>query len=290
MYKEDIAVKIIVGIVPMEIRNNDINFFPERIVCLTEEPTETLYLLGEQHRIVGISGFTVRPAQARKEKPKVSAFIEADIEKIIALKPDLVIGFSDIQANIAKELIAKGITVWINNYRSVDGIFKMIAQIGSLVGKTALAYNLIQQYKNNIETITKENQLQQIKPKVYFEEWFNPLISGICWVSELIELAGGIDICKEKQNASLAKDRIIENANEVIELNPDIIIASWCGKKFKKEQLIKRTGWNNINAIKNDFVFEIKSSIILQPGPAAITEGIQQISAIIDKWHNFQKH
>lgn len=264
------------------------NFAPERIVCLTEEPTETLYLLGEQRRIVGISGFTVRPAEARKEKPKVSAFIEADIEKIIALKPDLVIGFSDIQANIAKELIAQGITVWINNYRSIEGIFKMIAQIGSLVGKTELACNLIKQYKYDIDKIVKRNEEHHIKPKVYFEEWFNPLISGICWVSELIELAGGIDIYKEKQTGSLAKDRIIENANEVIDLNPDIIIASWCGKKFKKEQLISRENWNNINAVKNDFVFEIKSPVILQPGPAAITEGVKQISAIIDQWHIFK--
>ncbi len=265
------------------------NFFPERIVCITEEPAETLYLLEEQHRIVGISGFTVRPPQAKKEKPKVSAFIEADIEKIIALQPDLVIGFSDIQANIAKELVAKGITVWINNYRSVEGIFKMIAQLGSIVGKAELAYSLIQQYKNDIGIAIKENQLQPVKPKVYFEEWPEPLISGIRWVSELIELAGGIDIYKEKQTASLAKDRIVENAEEVIERNPDIIIASWCGKKFKKERLVSRKGWNNINAVKNDFIFEIKSSVILQPGPAAVSEGIKQITAIIDQWHTFQK-
>jgi iron complex transport system substrate-binding protein len=272
----------------MEIKKPDIEFFPERIVCLTEEPTEILYLLGEQHRIVGISGFTVRPGQARKEKPKVSAFIEADVGKIIALQPDLVIGFSDIQATIAKELISKGITVWINNYRSVEGIFKMIAQTGSLVGKTELAHHLIEGYKNDIARIAKTNQNHASKPKVYFEEWFNPLISGICWVSELIGLAGGVDIYRRKQAASLARDRIIENANEVVQLNPDIIIASWCGKKFKKEQLTGRENWNNINAVRNDFVFEIKSSDILQPGPAAATDGFRQIAQIIHSWHVFQ--
>lgn len=274
----------------MDIKNNNKSFFPGRIVCLTEEPTETLYLLGEQDRIVGISGFTVRPAKARKEKPKVSAFIDADIEKIIALKPDLVIGFSDIQATIAKELIAKGITVWINNHRTVDGIFAMMAQIGSLVGKSESAYALIHQYKNDIAKIASENQAHHSKPKVYFEEWFDPLISGICWVSELIELAGGIDIYKEKRYASLAKDRIIQNPDDVVQLNPDIIIASWCGKKFKKEQLINRKNWDHINAVKNDFVFEIKSPVILQPGPAAVTEGFRQIAQIIERWHIFQSH
>jgi len=264
------------------------HYFPQRIVCLTEEPTETLYLLGEQDRIVGVSGFTVRPAQARKEKPKVSAFISADIEKITALEPDLVIGFSDIQADIARELIAKGITVWINNHRSVEGIFKMIAQIGSLVGKIDAANDLINQFENDIKKICDTNKSKEPKPRVYFEEWYNPLISGIRWVSELIELAGGIDIFKEYQNASLAKDRIIADSNEVVKRNPDIIIASWCGKKFKKEQLMTRENWHNINAVKNDFVFEIKSSIILQPGPAAITEGIKELESIINKWHYFQ--
>jgi iron complex transport system substrate-binding protein len=263
------------------------HYFPQRIVCLTEEPTETLYLLGEESRIVGISGFTVRPVQARKEKPRVSAFIRADIEKILALEPDLVIGFSDIQADIAKELIARGITVWINNHRSVEGIFKMIAQIGSLVGKIDAANNLINQFKNEIKKICDTNKGKEPKPKIYFEEWYDPLISGIRWVSELIELAGGVDIFKEYQNASLAKDRIIADTNEVVKRNPDIIIASWCGKKFKKEQLVKREHWRDINAVKNDFIFEIKSSIILQPGPAAVTEGIKELAGIITKWHYF---
>lgn len=263
------------------------DYFPKRIICLTEETTETLYLLGEQHRIVGISGFTVRPAHARKEKPKVSAFLDADIDKIMALDPDLVIGFSDIQAGIAQQLIKKGITVWINNHRTVEGIYAMIAQLGSLVGKAGAAAGLIEQYKTDVEKIRQQGNSFEIKPTVYFEEWFDPLISGIGWVSELIELAGGIDIYKRTQPASLAKDRIIADPNEIVDRNPDIILASWCGKKFKKDQLTGREKWNNINAVKNGFVFEIKSSVILQPGPAAVTEGIKQIAAIIRQWHVF---
>ena len=253
---------------------------------MTEEPVETLYLLGEQDRIVGVSGFAVRPPQVRKEKPIVSTFTDADIDKILSLSPDLVIGFSDIQSEIAKELIAKGITVWINNYRTVEGIFNMIGQLGSLVGQAAKAISLVDQFRKDIETIYEAAHKKEHKPKVYFEEWYDPLISGICWVSELIELAGGIDIYKEKQNASLAKDRIIADKNEVIEHNPDIIIASWCGKKFKKEKLLARENWSKINAVKDDFIFEIKSPIILQPGPAAVTEGIKAIADIINAWHS----
>lgn len=261
------------------------DYFPQRIICLTEEPTETLYLLGEQHRIIGISGFTVRPAQARKEKPKVSAFTSANIEKIIAMKPDLVIGFSDIQADIAKELIAKGITVWISNHRSVEEIYSFMVQLGSMVGKQEAALQLVNQFRLNIAKRCKANQAQKIKPKVYFEEWYDPIITGIRWVSELIGLAGGIDIFPEHQSASLAKDRVIADANEIAKRNPDIIIGSWCGKKFKKEQVVARENWNKINAVKNDYVFEIKSSIILQPGPAAVTEGAEQLAAIIEQWH-----
>jgi len=262
--------------------------FPKRIICLTEETTETLYLLGEQERIVGISGFTVRPAVARKEKPIVSTFTGASIDKILALAPDLVIGFSDLQSNIAKELIAKGVTVWVNNHRSVDGIFGMIVQLGSLVGKGEQANEMVKGFKNEIEKIKNANEDIGKKPKVYFEEWFDPLISGICWVSELIELAGGIDIYEEKRNASLAKDRIIADNNEVVERNPDIIIASWCGKMFKKEKLLARKNWHAINAVKSDMIFEIKSSIILQPGPAAVGEGISMIAKIIRQWHERQ--
>ncbi|HSU28497.1 MAG TPA: cobalamin-binding protein [Chitinophagaceae bacterium] len=264
--------------------NSRPDYLPKRIICLTEETTETLYLLGEQQRIVGISGFTVRPAQARKEKPIVSAFIDANIDQIISLEPDLVIGFSDLQSGIAQQLIARGITVWVNNYRSVDGIFAMIMQLGSLVGKAEAADSLIQQYQTDIEKIRLNGNSFPAKPKVYFEEWYDPLISGICWVSELIELAGGIDIYKEKQGAFLAKDRIIAESKEVVEHNPDIIVASWCGKKFKKDRLVSRTNWDTISAVKNDFVFEIRSSDILQPGPAALTTGIRQLANIISQW------
>lgn len=264
------------------------DFYPNRIICLTEEPTEILYLLGEQDRIVGVSGFTVRPSQARKEKPKVSAFIDANISKIIDLKPDLVIGFSDIQAKIAEELIKNGITVLINNHRTVEEIYKVIVQIGSLVGKTELALQIASSYRKTIHE--RSLHVQNLpKPKVYFEEWFDPLITGISWVSELIELAGGEDVCIHKRGFSLAKDRILKDPSEMINLNPDIIIASWCGKKFKKEKMLGRENWHQIKAIQNDFVFEINSSIILQPGPAALTEGFTKICNIIDLWHKQNK-
>lgn len=261
-----------------------VDFFPKRIVCLTEEPTETLYLLGEEDRIVGISGFTVRPKRARKEKPKVSAFTTADIGKILALQPDLVIGFSDIQADIARELIANGITVWINNHRSVDEILNMMVQLGSLVGKSEQAIVLVNQIRNKIDTIYQASLLIPTKPKVYFEEWYDPLISGSRWVSELIELAGGIDVFKEGHVASLAKGRIIADHQEVVTRDPDIIIASWCGKKFKKEKLVARQNWHTISAVSNNHIYEMKSDIILQPGPAAVTEGLEQLAAFIHTW------
>ncbi len=261
------------------------DLFPNRIVCLTDEPTEILYLLGEESRIVGISGFTVRPAKARKEKPKVSAFNTANIEEIISLQPDLVIGFSDVQAEIARELIAKGITVLINNHRTVSEIYKMIVQIGSMVGKQKEASSLVKQLQESIQLRCSANQNERIKPKIYFEEWDEPLITGIHWVSEIIEMAGGIDIFDELKSASLAKDRIIEDPSVVIKRNPDIILASWCGKKFRKDRLVSREHWNSINAVMNEQIFEIKSEIILQPGPAALTEGIDQIASIIENWH-----
>ncbi len=264
---------------------NHPDYGPQRIVCLTEETVETLYLLGEQDRIVGISGFVVRPIAARKEKPVVSAFTDADTDKILALQPDLVIGFSDIQASIAKELISRGVTVWVNNHRTVQGILKMIVQLGALVGKQQEAIRIAGDYAMRLKDIQQLSNQQLHRPKVYFEEWFDPLISGICWVSELVEIAGGDDIYREFQTQSLAKNRIIANPDEVIERNPDIIIASWCGKKFKKEKMLSRKGWNQIAAIKHDFVFEIKSSKILQPGPAALTDGLADIAAIIMRWH-----
>lgn len=255
-------------------------YLPSRIVCLTEETTETLYLLGEQDRIVGISGFTVRPARARKEKPKVSAFIDADTEKIIALKPDLVIGYSDIQANIAQQLISKGITVWINNYHSVDGIFGMITQLGSLVGKHAEAIKLVDGFRRSLDAISNETTRWKKKPKVYFEEWFDPLICGSRWVSELIEIAGGVDIYRDQSRSLLAKGRIIAYPKDVVKRNPDIILASWCGKMVKKDKIISRPGWDKIKAVKNNAIYEIKSPVILQPGPAAVTDGVKEMFRI----------
>jgi len=260
------------------------DFRPNRIICLTDETVETLYLLGEEKRIVGISGFTKRPPQARKEKPKVSAFVDANLDEIIKLNPDLVIGFSDIQSKIAQQLIEKGITVWVNNYRSVNGILKMIGQLGALVGKENKANELIGNILSKIDEIKSEIENWKIKPKVYFEEWDEPIITGIQWVSEIIELAGGEDIFSENKKLSLGKDRIIENSNEVVKRKPDIILDSWCGKKFKKEKMLVRKNWSEINAIKNENIIEIKSEIILQPGPAALMEGLHEVHEIFKKW------
>ncbi len=257
---------------------------PKRIVCLTEETTETLYLLGEESRIVGVSGFTVRPKRARKEKPKISTFVEANIDDILALGPDLVIGFSDIQATIAKELIERGITVWINNHRSVQGILEMMVQLGALVDKREQALHLVKKIEADIRQIKQSTSHWHKKPKVYFEEWYDPLITGIEWVSELIELAGGIDVFPENRKASLAKDRIIEDENELVQRNPDIILASWCGKMFKKQKMLQRPNWQNITAVKTDAVFEIKSEIILQPGPAALMEGLPLLHQVFSNW------
>ena len=260
------------------------DYGPKRIVCLTEETTETLYLLGEEERLVGISGFTVRPKRARKEKPKVSTFLDANIEEILDLQPDLVIGFSDIQATIAKQLIEKGVTVWVNNHRSVRGILEMMVQLGALVNKKELALNLVDEINANIQHLQIETGSWERRPKVYFEEWFDPLIFGIQWVSEIIEIAGGIDIFKNKQ-ASLAKGRIVENPKEVLKKNPDVILASWCGKQFKKNKLLDREGWSEINAVKTNSIYEIKSEIILQPGPAALLEGLPLVHKLLANWN-----
>ena len=262
------------------------SIYPERIICLTEETTETIYLLGEQKRIIGISGFTVRPPIARKEKKKVCTFIDANIDEIISLDPDLVIGYSDIQADIALKLIKRGITVWINNYRDINGIFKMIGQIGMLVNQIEKSTNLIKDIKANLEVVKKKVKSFKIKPKIYFEEWYDPIITNIQWVSEIIELCGGKNIFPASKKESLAKDRIIKNSDLVIEKNPDIILVSWCGKQFKKERLVNRKGWDKINAVKNDNVYEISSDIILQPGPASLTEGVNIIFNIIKEWIN----
>ena len=258
--------------------------YPQRIVCLTEEPTEVLYSLGEDHRIVGISGFTVRPAKARKEKPKVSAFISAKIGEIMALEPDLVIGFSDIQADIAQALIKRGVEVWISNHRSVDHILAYVRRLGAMVGAWEKAERFAQQLEAHVESVRQSAAKLPRRPRVYFEEWDDPQISGIRWVSELVGIAGGDDIYPERALCSLAKDRILADGNEVITRAPDIIIGSWCGKKFRPEKVAARPGWEKIPAVRDQQLFEVKSPLILQPGPAALTDGLDALHAIIANW------
>ena len=257
---------------------------PHRIVCLTEEPTEVLYALGEQDRIVGISGFTVRPPQARREKPKVSAFTSAKIDDILALKPDFVIGFSDIQAGIASALIGHGVEVWISNHRSVDGILDYIRRLGALVGAADKAWTYADTLEANLAAVADQAARNARRPKVYFEEWDEPLISGIQWVAELVRIAGGDDILPELAAEPMAKNRIMADGSKVIERNPDIIFGSWCGKKFRPEKVAARPGWQDIAAVRNQQLFEIKSPIILQPGPAALSDGLKAMAAHIRSW------
>ncbi len=257
---------------------------PQRIVCLTEEPTETLYLLGEQERIVGISGFTVRPSIARREKPKVSAFTSAKIGEILQLEPDFVIGFSDIQTDIAAELIRRGVEVWISNHRSVAGILDYIHRLGALVGAADKADALATQLQQGLDDIADAARALPRRPKVYFEEWDEPPITGIRWVAELIRIAGGDDIFPERAAESLAKQRILEDPGEVIRRAPDIILGSWCGKKFRPGKVAARPGWDAIPAVRDGELHEIKSPLILQPGPAALTDGVTAIAAIIRAW------
>ena len=257
---------------------------PRRIVCLTEEPTEVLYALGEQDRIVGISGFTVRPAIARKEKPKVSAFTSAKIGEILELEPDFVVGFSDIQAEIAGELIRHGIEVWISNHRSVEGILDYVRRLGALVGVAEKANACAAELARGLDAIEREAATLPQRPKVYFEEWDEPPITGIRWVAELVRIAGGDDIFPERAAESLAKQRILEDAGEVVRRAPDIILGSWCGKKFRPDRVAARPGWDAIPAVRDGELHEIKSPLILQPGPAALTDGVQAIAAIIRRW------
>lgn len=257
---------------------------PERIVCLTEETTETLYLLGEEHRIVGLSGFTVRPPRARKEKPKVSAFTSAKIDKILDLQPDLVLGFSNLQADIAHDLIKAGVAVYVFNQRSVDGILAMIRTLGALVGAEDRAAVLIDRLGTHIEAIRRSGESLSRRPRVYFEEWDEPMISGILWVSELIELAGGENVFADVAAQPLAGSRIIHDPHEVVRRAPDIIVGSWCGKKFRPEQVAARAGWETIPAVRDGELHEIKSSDILQPGPAALTDGLDQLAGIVRRW------
>ncbi len=256
---------------------------PQRIVCLTEEPTELLYLLGESARIVGISGFTVRPPQARREKPKVSAFLSAKIDRILALKPDLAIGFSDIQADIAQALIRAGVEVWIANHRSVAGILDYVHRLGALVDAAPAAQDLIAQWSAKLERIGERAARHAQRPTVYFEEWDEPMISGIQWVVELIRIAGGTDAFPDRAGA-LARDRIIADPQQVIERAPDLILGSWCGKKFRPATVAARPGWSAIPAVRDGELHEIKSPIILQPGPAALTDGLDAMHSLFEAW------
>jgi iron complex transport system substrate-binding protein len=254
-------------------------FPPRRIVCLTEETVETLYLLGEQDRIVGVSGYAVRPPGVRREKPRVSAFISADIPKILALEPDLVLAFSDLQAGIVADLVRAGVAIHVFNQRDIAGIMAMIRTLGAMIGQAERADRLATGYEQRLANIASTPR-PSAKPKVYFEEWDDPLISGIGWVSELIEIAGGEDVLPKLRFQQAAKDRII-SPDIVRATAPDVILASWCGKKVVPDKIRKRAGWSEIPAVRNDRIFEIKSSVILQPGPAALTDGLDAIVAAL---------
>ena len=255
-----------------------------RIVCLTEETTETLYLLGEESRIVGISGFTVRPPRARKEKPKVSAFTSAKIERIVELEPDLVLGFSDLQADIAAELIRRGIEVHVFNQRSVDDILRVIRTLGGLIGCEAKAATLGEQLEKGLDDTRAAAARLPRRPRVYFEEWDEPQISAIRWVSELIGIAGGDDVFPELSQQSLGRDRIIADPQEVPRRAPELIFGSWCGKKFNARAVAARAGWSEVPAVRDGELHEVKSSIILQPGPAALTDGVRELQRVIAAW------
>lgn len=261
---------------------------PQRIVCLTEETTEWLYILGEEARIVGISGYTVRPRRARDEKPKVSAFLSAKIDKILALKPDCVFGFSDLQADIAASLIRAGVQVTVFNQRSVDEIFSMLYQVGAMLGCADQSQAWIAQRQQHLAAMQAQVQHWQQAglrlPRVYFEEWDDPPISAIRWVSELVGYAGGRDVFPELAMQSLGKDRIIADPLSIVQRAPDIIVGSWCGKKFRPEKVAARPGWAQVPAVQTGQIFEIKSADILQPGPAALTDGVDQLHAIVSRW------
>lgn len=260
--------------------------FPQKIVCLTEETVETLYAIGAKALIAGVTAYTKRPPEAQKENPVVSRYIDADIDKIVALQPDIVLTWSDLQADISAKLIKEGIEVYCFNHRSMEGIISMVLKLGGITGMSENAGKFASELIKRIELANKNSLQHTRRPKVYFEEWYNPLISGIRWVSEIIEVCGGDDIFIKNRQFQNAKPRIIENPDEVINRNPDIILASWCGKPFKKDKLSSRKGWENINAVKNDMIFEIDSSVILQPGPACILDGIDIIEGIFEKWRN----
>jgi iron complex transport system substrate-binding protein len=256
--------------------------FPSRIVCLTEETTETLYLLGEGDRVVGVSGYTVRPPEAR-QKPRVSSFLHARYDRIEALKPDLVLAFSDLQAEITSELIGRGYPVFTFNQRTVEEILQVIRVLGGIVGRPEKGNALAHELGSGLERIRESAALRPNRPRVYFEEWDDPLISGICWVDELVEIAGGDPVFPELRTGRLAKERFV-TSEQVIAAAPDIIIGSWCGKPVRREKIAARSGWDRIPAVRTGQLHEIKSAYILQPGPAALTEGVAQLQRIVEAW------
>jgi iron complex transport system substrate-binding protein len=268
------------------------HYGPQRIVCLTEETTEWLYLLGQEHRIVGISGYTVRPRRARDEKPRISAFTSAKIDKIMALEPDCVLGFSDLQADIAAELIRRGVQVTVFNQRSIAEIFSMLYQVAAMVGEAAQGLERIEAMQAQLQEIrdavTAKLALGARRPRVYFEEWDTPPISAIRWVSELIGVAGGDDCFPELALQALGKNRIIADSTEIVRRNPEIILGSWCGKKFRHETVAARPGWQDVNAVRHGQLFEIKSPEILQPGPAALTDGVRKMHVLFLQWMDAQ--
>jgi iron complex transport system substrate-binding protein len=251
---------------------------PQRIVCLTEEPTEILYKLGVGDRVVGISAYTVRPPEAKRDKPVVSAFIGGSVEKIAALNPDMIIGFSDIQAELAKKLIAANLPVLIFNQRSVQEILEVVVTIGNLVNKGAEARALAMAYSAKLEKVA--NTARNTRPRVYFEEWDDPAICGIQWVSELIEIAGGVDVFRDRAAGKLANERIV-SVSDVLEAAPEVVLASWCGKAFDKHAFVSRPGFEALPAVKSGRVYEIAPEIILQPGPASLTDGLDALVAAI---------
>jgi iron complex transport system substrate-binding protein len=258
-------------------------FPPERIVCLTEETVETLYLLGEQERIVGISGYVVRPPEARRDKPKVSAFTSAKVEKILALEPDLVLAFSDIQADIVATLVKHGLEVFTFNQRTLAEVLDAIRMTGALVGAADRAAHLASTLAAGVELARRQSERFERRPKVYFEEWDEPGITAIGWVSDLIEAAGGVNVFADRARGRAARERFVTHA-EIIAHSPDVIIGSWCGKRFRPDHVMARPGYEAIPAIKCGAVYEIKSSLILQPGPAALTDGLAALKAIIERW------
>ncbi len=260
--------------------------YPRRIVCLTEETTETLYLLGQGDRVVGVSGYTVRPPEAR-QKPKISAFINARFDKIEALRPDLVLAFSDLQADLSAELVRRGIAVITFNQRSVAEILQMIRMLGGLVGCQSAASQLADRLERDLDRVRESGSRFASRLRTFFEEWDEPLISGIRWVEELVEVAGGAPIFPELANAKLARDRIVDPA-EVVRRDPEVVFASWCGKRMKKTTIVGRPGWDRVSAVRHDRIFEVKSTYILQPGPASLTEGLRQLHETFARVHGVE--